>query len=437
MTLPTSTVAAILLLLAAGSILPGSSLADPAAAVRQPFADRRNPPPWHALDAATEDAFDLGLLVFNTTWVPAGTANAARRDGIGPLHVLGSCDGCHNNGARGRGEPQGNRLPNSFVMQLGGPDTAYGAVINTQALPGYAPEGRIEVQWTPRSGRYPHGGEWQVREPRYRVVAPGYGPLSDDTVLRPRIAPAVFGAGLLQAVSPAAVQAIRGTQPRAQRGEMAWHEAEGLRLLGRFGWQADAVSIEDQTARALAREMGLTSRPRMQDDCTAAQWQCRDAPPGGTPEVSEEFLHALVTLQTEVAVPERPRDAAAEDVIGARLFRRTGCHICHREALPAEPGGTPLTLDAYTDLMLHDLGDGLADRTVDGRIVRSLWRTAPLWGMAHTLAGGDAAFMHDGRARSLEEAVLWHDGQARSARRAFEKLTSQERQALLKWVGSL
>jgi CxxC motif-containing protein (DUF1111 family) len=183
--------------------------------------------------------------------------------------------------------------------------------------------------------------------------------------------------------------------------------------------------------------MGLTSRPRMQDDCTAAQWQCRDAPPGGTPEVSEEFLHALVTLQTEMAVPERPRDAAAEDVIGARRFRRTGCHICHREALHAEPGGTPLTLDAYTDLMLHDLGDGLADRTVDGRIVRSLWRTAPLWGMAHTLAGGDAAFMHDGRARSLEEAVLWHDGQARSARRAFEKLTSQERQALLKWVGSL
>jgi CxxC motif-containing protein (DUF1111 family) len=406
---------------------------------RADFADRRNPPAWRALDATTRATYELGLAVFNTPWVPAGTPDAARRDGLGPLFVAASCDGCHNNGARGRGEPRVDRLSNSFVMQLGGPATQYGDVLNTRALPGDMAEGSVALRWTQRNGLYTSGGSWELREPHYRVAALGYGPLPVTTVLRPRIATAVFGAGLLEAVPVAALAAIRVAQPRAQRGELAWQQVDGKRVPGRFGWQAEAISIEDQTTRAMAREMGLTSRVRAQDDCTTLQGQCRAAAQGGTPEVSEEFLQALVMLQRELAVPSRSSGMALADRIsGARLFEKTGCSVCHRAALPVQlQGAAPASIDAYTDLLLHDMGDGLADRRPDDKAVRSRWRTAPLWGMAHALALGDIGLLHDGRARSIEEAILWHGGQARLARSAFEKLAAPDRALLLQWVASL
>ena len=433
--LRTSVSIAIILWSSASAVLADAVAGQPVGA-RQAFSDRRDPPAWHALDDSTRKAFDLGQLVFNTSWVPAGTANAARRDGLGPLFVQASCDGCHNNGARGRGEPAGERLPGSFVMQLGGPATSYGAVINTQALAGFRAEGNIAVSWTTREGRYPDGSRWVVRVPAYEVNGLAYGVLPRDVVLRPRIGPALFGTGLLEAVDTAQLESIRRKQPLAQRGDLTWHVEDGTRQLGRFGWQADAISIEDQTARALAREMGLTSRPRKQDDCTAVQTPCREAPNGGDPEVSDEFLAALVTYQRELAVPLRA--AAAAESVGQELFRRTGCVECHQPLLTAQPAGAaPLQIDAYTDLMQHDLGDGLADRTVSGSVVKSKWRTAPLWGMAHVISNGDLGLLHDGRARSVEEAILWHDGQARGSRRRFERLPASDRQALLKWVESL
>lgn len=444
----------LMLASATRSVADASSVAPANASpvrVRQDFPDRRNPPAWHALDEATQDAYRLGQLVFNSSWVPAGLANAARRDGLGPLFVLGSCDGCHNNGARGRGEV-GERLPNSFVMQLGGPPTAYGAVINTQALTGYAAEAQVSLRWKTRTGRYADGAVWNLREPQYSLGSLNYGELPQDVVLRPRIGPALFGAGLLEAVPLRQLRALQRAQPRAVRGDIAWREVDGVKLPGRFGWQADAVSIEDQTARALAREMGVTSRPIRQDDCTESQWQCRDAPNGGEPEASDEFLHALVAFQQHLAVPspapavgmkghagadERVSMKGATGAKGEALFARVGCAQCHRPVLVANrAAGGIVPIDAYTDLLVHDLGEGLADRTLAGVAVKSLWRTAPLWGMAQTIANGDPALLHDGRARSVEEAVLWHDGQAREARRGFERLPAQDRQVLLEWVES-
>lgn len=117
------------------------------------------------------------------------------------------------------------------------------------------------------------------------------------------------------------------------------------------------------------------------------------------------------------------------DSEGARLFAAAGCGVCHRQSLGA--------VAPYTDLLTHDMGKALADHRVDGRPVRSRWRTAPLWGLRHELARGETALMHDGRARSVEEAVLWHDGQARSARRRFEALPAAERTVLLDWVSML
>lgn len=392
---------------------------------RATFADRRNPPAVRALDADDQARFELGQVVYNTAWVAAGVPRAVRRDGIGPLFNSASCDGCHNNGARGRAAGRGGLTPGSFVMQLGGPPGNYGHVLNTAALPGYAPEGAVEITQVDRTGRYPDGAAYTLREPRYRVIDLAYGALDSAIVLRPRVGPALFGAGLIDAVPSAALERVRRSQPHAQRGEPG---------TGRFGWMAEAPSLKDQTERAMEREMGLTTEARPRDDCTAAQSTCHAAASGGSPEVSPEFLDAILSFERELAVPGPAPDRG---VRGAKLFDSVGCGVCHRDSLPSRTADGEVKIAPYTDLLLHDLGDGLADRRVDGAIVASRWRTAPLWGLGHELARGEPALLHDGRARSVEEAVLWHDGQARAVRRRFERLPAAERAALLDWVSKL
>lgn len=399
----------------------------PQPAGRVAITDPRNPPPWTEVHPAARRDFDLGHTIFNSPWFPAGHAGAERRDGLGPLLVQPSCDGCHNNGARGRPPAAPGALSNSFVMQLGGPATDYGHVINTLAIDGHAPEARIQVDWRQRTGTYPDGQRWSLDEPRYTVVDATLGALPADTLLKPRIGPALFGAGLLDGVPLATIEAIRQAQSRRVRGSIG----------GRFGWQGDAPTLVDQTALAFAREMGVTSELQPRDDCTAAQSACLQAPHGGTTEATEQFFHAVNTFQFLLGVPARAAVEPGVDAAGARLFERTGCAACHVPQLVVQREDGALGIDPYSDLMLHDLGEGLADRTVAGRPARSLWRTAPLWGMAHALREGQVALLHDGRAASIEEAILWHDGQAGDARRRFMRLDAAARRQLLDWVATL
>lgn len=394
---------------------------------RVDFPDPRNPPPWTEVHAAALRDFELGRSLFNSRWLPAGHADAERRTGLGPLFVEDSCDACHDDGARGRAPIAPGGLSNSFVMQLGGAPTAYGLVLQTRAIEGHAPEGRITTRLHQRVGRYPDGQRWTLQEPRYAVEDPSMGPLPAHVVLRPRIAPALFGDGLLDAVQQPAIDAIREAQPQRLRGSAG----------GRFGWQGNAISLVDQTAIAFAREMGLTSEPQPRDDCTPAQQACREALQGGTPEMPERFFHALNTFQFLLAAPARVKVEPEIDAAGAALFKRVGCADCHVPQLPVPRENGSIRIDPYTDLMLHDLGDGLADRTVAGRPVKSRWRTAPLWGLGYALRAGPVALLHDGRASSIEEAILWHEGQGNDARRKFMALDAASRRQLLEWIGTL
>jgi CxxC motif-containing protein (DUF1111 family) len=393
---------------------------------RAHFPEPHLPPPWIEVHPAALRDFELGRAVFNTEWTPAGQPADADHQGLGPLFVQPSCNACHGNG--GRGEPEASGLSASFVLQLGGPSTSYGHVLNTRAIDGHAPEGNVSVTWRERTGRYPDGQRWVLREPRYSIDAPALGPLPSRTVLKPRIGPALFGAGLLDAVPQEALEAIRGQQPQSLRGSAG----------GRFGWQGDAMSLVDQAAIALAREMGLTSDLHPADDCTVSQQDCRQAPQAGTPEVPERLFHALNTFQFLLAAPARPEIEPQVDAAGAALFERVGCAACHVPELPVPREGAPaIRIDPYSDLLLHDLGDALADRTVAGRPVESRWRTAPLWGLAHALRSGPVALLHDGRAGSIEEAILWHEGQAGDSRRGFMSLDAASRRQLLEWMATL
>ncbi len=420
----------------------------------EPFLHHRDPPFFRALDEAERARAELGHEVLNTHWVPAGTPNAQRRDGVGPLFNVDSCDECHNEAAHGRGPTGDGLAPFGLEIHLEEPrvprtetrcDPVYGCVLNPVALRGVRPEGQVVIHYREIAGRYPDGRRWSLRVPSYHLVDLGYGPLAEQTIIEPRLAPAIFGDGLLESVPVSAIVDGASGSGASQRslGVPAWQWRHGARVLGRFGWQGSAVSIRDQTTRAFAREMGLTSSVITADDCTVAETACREQPNGGSPEVSDTLLDAVVDFQSWLAVPASPQAPAERGGAGRALFAELGCAACHRPELPVELRGgngqlIRRTIEPYTDLRLHDLGMALADRNVAGVKLRTRWRTAPLWGLGYRLKRESSpTFLHDGRARSVAEAILWHGGEAIGARRRFERLQASQRQALLLWLGTL
>ena len=322
-------------------------------------------------------------------------------------------------------------------------DPVYGHVFNTLALDGVKAEGAVLVRYTEIDGYYyPFGGRWSLRVPHYRLVGLNHGALAPGTVIKPRLAPALFGAGLLEAVPEEAISGESAKQWAGSSGTLAWHSRQGNRLLGRFGWQGDAVSVRDQAANAFAREMGLTSYERTSDDCTPSEADCGAQSSGGAPEVSEELLDAVVTFVRTLAVPASPVPQQ-QDSSGSELFADIGCAACHRPRLPVElPGsdGRKVVgiISPYTDLRLHDMGSEMADENASGAKVVSRWRTPPLWGLGYRLKVEDhPTFLHDGRARSAEEAILWHSGEAARAKRRFIDLGPRARESLLRWLDTL
>jgi CxxC motif-containing protein (DUF1111 family) len=417
--------------------------ADAAPIGTQPFADHRNPPPYRKLSDAEFARYDLGMAVFNTQFVPASTPNAGRRAGVGPLFNSSSCDSCHNNGAHGRGPTGDGPAPTALVIQLATTptknptdpegDPVYGRVLNTVALDGVPPEGEAVIHYQETPGHYPDGTIYSLRVPHYTLTNLRYGPVSPRTLVKPRLAPALFGAGLLDATTITAGEA--GTTATAHM--MAFEKAHG-----RFGWQATAFSVEDQTARALSREMGLTSSDIPHDDCTPAETACLHAPSNGSPEVSAEIFNAVLSFQRYLAVPASPTPHPIPDR-DAKMFTDLGCVACHQPRLAvtltdADGRDYAAVIAPYTDLRLHNLGARLADETVAGKRVSSKWRTAPLWGLGYRMKLEHfPTFLHDGRARSAEEAILWHDGEATAARQNFEQLPASHRKDFLHWLETL
>jgi CxxC motif-containing protein (DUF1111 family) len=401
----------------------------------QPITNFRNPPPYRKLTDAEFERYDLGMTVFNTQFVAAGTANAGRRDGVGPLFNASACDQCHNNGAHGRGPTEDGPAQAPLVIQLAllssppshaadpDGDPVYGRVFNTSSLGRVATEGVAMIRYEETVGHYPDGSTWHLRVPTYSLTDLHYGPLSPQTIVKPRLAPALFGVAMLENPGESVAATDGKPVPTAPAA--------------RFGWQATASSVRDQTARAFSREMGLTSSDFATDDCTPAEKACRRAPNGGSPEVSDDFLDAVVKFQNFLAVPQSPSPHPRPDV-GLKVFVQIGCAGCHKPERVFGGDNTNSTIEPYSDLRLHNLGDRLADMTVSGQKVPSEFRTAPLWGMGYRVSfERHPTFLHDGRARSVEEAILWHDGEAASVRENFEKLPAQQRTAFLHWVETL
>lgn len=391
--------------------------------------------------------FEVGDSFFTQNWVTAPSSTDAR-DGLGPLFNAQACASCHVRD--GRGTPEEGQP--GLLFRLGVPDgsqgdSVYGGQLQDRAVLGIPPEGRMLRLYVEEPGSFEDGEEYSLRRPLYEFADLAYGPVSVEVQVSPRIAPPVFGVGLLEAIPEEDLVANSDTDDSNDdgiSGRPNWlvDPETGDRLLGRFGWKANVASVETQVAAAFNGDIGITSELFPDETCTQAQQACLTAPVGGDPEVPTDRLEKVVFYNKTLAVPARRNLDAPEVRNGALLFQQLGCSTCHQPRHETGPDSIAAlanqTIYPFSDLLLHDMGEGLADDRPDGEASGSEWRTPPLWGIGLTeTVSGHSFFLHDGRARSLEEAVLWHGGEGQAAKDGFTALSAEQRSELLAFLGSL
>ncbi|MGD9739680.1 MAG: di-heme oxidoredictase family protein [Bauldia sp.] len=412
--------------------------------------------PAENLDFARRADFSVGNGVFRKLWVSAPSSTTAS-DGLGPLFNARGCQECHIKDGRGHPPLPGASDAVSFVLGLSGPSGeapfAFGGQLQDFAVPGVPAEGTVAVTYADVPLVLAGGETVALRDPTYTVTPA----LPGGTLLSPRIAPQMIGLGLLEAIHPDDI--LAGADPDDANGDgisgrVHWVTdlATGMPAIGRFGWKASQPTIADQSAVAFFNDMGLSTTliPHGAGECTALQRECLAAPigadeAGGEVEVADELFDLVVFYAGHLAVPAR-RDYDDPTVLaGKALFYESGCTGCHTpKYVTSNADDVPTELRRqliwpYTDLLLHDMGEGLADNRPQGDATGTEWRTPPLWGIGLTgVVNGDAAgFLHDGRARTVLEAILWHGGEAEAARDAVVAMTPEERAALVRFLESL
>jgi CxxC motif-containing protein (DUF1111 family) len=416
--------------------------------------------------------FKLGNALFRKNWVSSPSSTQAS-DGLGPLFNARACQSCHLKDGRGH-PPEGNPDATSMFLRLARaaatdeeraalasravlnlPDPVYGGQLQDLAVPGLAAEGKMAITYADERVTLGDGTTVQLRKPHYSVDAPASGPLAAGTTLSPRVTPQMIGLGLVEQIHPADILALADPGDRNGDGisgkpSIVRDKASAQLTLGRFGWKASTPSIRQQSSEAFAGDIGISTPevPKHTGDCTVAQKDCLAVPNGvqerlGEVEAPPPVMDLVTFYSQNLAVPRR-RDVADATVLhGKKLFYDLGCTGCHapkfvtRRDAPNKAQSFQL-IWPYSDFLLHDLGDGLADGQDVGDASGSEWRTPPLWGIGLTkTVSGHTFFLHDGRARNLTEAILWHGGEATKARDGFAALAAQDREALVKFLESL
>lgn len=419
-----------------------------------------------------ELTFRVGNGLFRRLWVSAPASTLAS-DGLGPLYNARSCQRCHLKDGRGHPpENDGDTAVSMFLrISIPGPedfnasaiedfiatqpDPNYGTQLQDFSLPGHVPEYSLRVTYdeieVPLSG----GETATLRSPGYRAENLGYGPLHPEAMLSPRVAPQMIGLGLLEAIPVEDILALADPADSdgdgiSGRPNIVWSQAHDAPMLGRFGHKAGSPTVLEQSADAFAGDIGISSplRPGGAGECTESQTACRAALHGGDPEqggfeIDETGLDLVTFYSRNLGVPAR-RDVDDPDVLrGREVFYRTNCTGCHRPAfvthrIAGDPAQSFQLIWPYTDMLLHDMGPGLADHRPEARATGTEWRTPPLWGIGMTeQVSGHTNFLHDGRARNLLEAILWHGGEAQAQRDAVVAMTPDDRAALLRFLESL
>ena len=419
--------------------------------------------------------FELGDGIFKKMWVssPASTKSS---DGLGPLYNARSCQRCHLKDGRGA-SPDGQQAESGSVALLlrlsippqndedrarlnsgaasSLPDPVYGGQLQNFAVPGLTAEATVSVAYEESPVMLSDGTIVSLRKPVITLTDHGYGPLRDDLMISPRIASPMIGLGMLEALAAEDILSWADPDDRdgdgiSGRGNRVKSKLTQEVMLGRFGWKANQVTLKDQVTDAFSGDIGISSslHPENAGDCTPAQTSCIKAPDGGDAksgnvEVNDHLLDLVTFYSRNLAVPARRNVGSPEVLAGKKVFYQSGCIACHRPKFvtprdPLRPEQSFQLVWPYTDMLLHDMGEGLADNRPDGFADGREWRTPPLWGIGLTkTVSGHTDFLHDGRARNLLEAILWHGGEAAAARDRVIALPTGDRENLLSFLNSL
>jgi len=419
-----------------------------------------------------EGRFKLGNALFTKLWVPAPSSTQAS-DGLGPFFNARACQSCHLKDGRGHPPENGPDATSMFLRlarpartdeereaiadyrKLNFPDAVYGEQLQDLAVQGLKTEGKMQISYEDIPVTLAGGEVVHLRKPTYSVADLGYGPLEKDVTLSPRVAPPMIGMGLIQAIHESDI--LAKADPADQDGDgisgkpaIVRDHRTGELKLGRFGYKAQNATIRDQSASAFAGDMGISTpdNPLDYGDCTKTETECLAMPTGvqqrlGPSEAPDPVMDLVTFYSENLAVPAR-RDLDDPMVLkGKELFHQSGCITCHTPKFVTrrDAGNKAQAFQLiwpYSDFLLHDMGEGLADGQQVGVADGREWRTQPLWGIGLTeKVNGHTFFLHDGRARDLTEAILWHGGEAEKARDAFAALSKDERAALVEFLGSL
>ncbi|MEL7131537.1 MAG: di-heme oxidoredictase family protein [Pseudomonadota bacterium] len=445
---------------------------NPAGAATVRVTDTRNAfsAPSGNISFEKELDFKVGNGLFKKLWVSSPSSTLAS-DGLGPLFNARSCQRCHLKDGRGHPPegPEDSRASMLMRVSIPGditprdidgylatlPDPTYGGQIQDLSVAGHPAEGRIEITYAEEKIALSGGETASLRAPTYDLSNLGYGPLHPDVMFSARVAPQMIGLGLLDAI-PAADILVRADPDDADgdgisgRAQIVMSREYGVPMLGRFGLKAGQPSVWEQSASAFAGDIGISTTlfPAGFGDCTDAQDRCRTAPHGNTDvhdgaEISDVGLELVSFYSSNLGVPAR-RDVSDPQVLrGKQVFYETGCIACHTpkhvtHRLADQPEQSFQLIWPYTDMLLHDMGPGLADNRPEARAHGQEWRTPPLWGIGLTeQVSGHTYFLHDGRARNLLEAVLWHGGEAEAQKQSVIDMPPTDRAALIRFLESL
>jgi len=401
------------------------------------------------LSQKEQEKFVLGKSFFSIPWVEAPSATTAR-DGLGPLFSANACISCHPHNGAGSVFTLDGTISRSLVTRFAKKnqkdfhngfigDSVYGAQLSINGVKDVPFEGKPTLQYKKIIEKYPDGTKVILKKPILGVKDLHYGKLEEDTTISNRLAQPLVGMGWIGKIEEQDILKNVDTNDSngdGIKGKANWvfDKFNNKISLGRFTWKASVATLKEQSAEAFINDMGLTTTIYPKKNCTTYQKECLDAPKGRDAiDVPDERLEAVSFYLSNLKVPKPTK--TKEFIEGEKLFETIGCTKCHIPSFEANQR----TIFPYSDFLLHDMGKDLSD---DGRgefeALPNEWRTQPLWGIGKRGAVlGQSNYLHDGRATTIEEAILWHGGEAKGIKERFKALDKKQREKILRFLRGL
>ena len=403
------------------------------------------------------DKFILGRSFFTIPWVEAPSATTAR-DGLGPLFNANSCISCHPSNGKGtllsENETPSRALVTRLSIDSNGssehenllkykgfvPEPVYGNQLAINGIFGVDFEGKVKIAFEEKEVVFPDGEKQILLKPKYELENLNYGTLHKDSNISYRIAPSLNGIGLIESISNDLILANVDVDDKngdgiSGRANFVYSNITKKVELGKYTWKASTAFLKEQVAGAAVNDMGLTTTIFQNDNCTKSQKECNDAPkPRDEMDLPDDRLDAITFYLKNIKtyVPKETKEYKE----GLILFESISCAKCHISSFETKEG---FKIAPFSDFLLHDMGEDLADGRVEFMANKNEWRTAPLWGLAlhEKINKEKPRLLHDGRARSFQEAILWHGGEAQQSKENFMNLPKEKREQLIRFLEEL